>query len=213
MRKSLAVTVFLGLSLFLSGCSSSGEKKEEGAGGPPPVYKINFDTSRGQFVVEVHTDWAPYGSARAYELVKKGFYDGDRFFRVVRGFVVQFGINGDPAINRDWMGATIPDDTRLQHNVRGRWSSPSRKWRIRGRRNSSSIYATTASLLTGKDFSPIGTVISGMEVVDDIYGGYGDMPPNGRPGPHADSIGGECLPDQAVSALGPHKDGHDREMI
>ncbi len=130
-------------------------------------------------MVEVHTDWAPYGSARVYELVKKGFYDGDRFFRVVRGFVVQFGINGDPAINREWMGATIPDDARLQHNVRGSVvfaksqmaNSRSTQLFINLRDNSESLDA--------QHFSPLGSFVSGMEVVDDIYGGYGDMPPNG----------------------------------
>jgi peptidyl-prolyl cis-trans isomerase A (cyclophilin A) len=180
MGKTLAIAVFLGSSLFLATCSSSTDaKKEEVAGGPPPVYKVDFDTSRGSFIVEVHTDWAPYGSARLYELVKKGFYDGDRFFRVVRGFIVQFGINGDPAVNRDWMGATIPDDPRAQHNVRGTLvyaksqmqNSRATQLYINLRDNSDS--------LDPQRFAPLGTVISGMDVVDDIYAGYGDMPPNG----------------------------------
>src|SRR5215472_7208818 len=109
MRKTLAVTACLCAGI-LSGCSSSsGDKKTESSSGPPPVFKVNFDTSRGPFVVEVHSDWAPYGSARFYELVRKGFYDNNRFLRVVRGFIVQFGINGDPAVNRDWANSGIPD--------------------------------------------------------------------------------------------------------
>ncbi len=202
MRKALAITVSLGLSVLLSGCSS-GEKKTEVATGPPPVYKIDFDTSHGQFVVEVHTDWAPYGSARVYELVKKGFYDGDRFFRVVRGFVVQFGISGDPAINRDWMSATIPDDPRLQHNVRGSVvfaksqmaNSRSTQLFINLRDNSESLDA--------QNFAPFGTVVSGMDIVDAIYAGYGDMPPNGAgPDPTQIQLEGNAYLDR----LFPHLD-------
>jgi peptidyl-prolyl cis-trans isomerase A (cyclophilin A) len=182
MRITLGITVLLGAGLFLSGCSSSSEKKEAAAG-PPPVYKIDFDTSRGLFVVEVHTEWAPYGSARLYELVTKGLYDNDRFFRVVRGFVVQWGINGDPAVNRDWMAANIPDDPRLQHNARGTLTfaksqmqnSRSTQLFINLRDNSDS--------LDPQRFAPLGRVISGMDVVDDLYGGYGDMPPGPGPDP------------------------------
>src|SRR6201988_5032547 len=65
----------------------------------PPTYKVTFDTSKGPFVVEVHRDWAPNGADRFYNLVKNGFYNNTRFFRVISGFMVQFGINGDPAIS------------------------------------------------------------------------------------------------------------------
>jgi peptidyl-prolyl cis-trans isomerase A (cyclophilin A) len=179
MRNSLAIAACLGVSLFLCGCSSSEEKKEEAAAGPPPVYKIDFDTSRGAFVVEVHTDWAPYGSARLYQLVKNGFYDGNRFFRVVRGFIVQWGINGDPAVNRDWMNANIPDDPRTQHNVRG--SVVFAKSQMVNSRSTQLFinYRDNSQVLDPQRFAPVGTVTSGMEVVDDLYAGYGDMPPNG----------------------------------
>src|SRR6202043_1979591 len=80
----------------------------------PPVYKVEFDTSKGPFVVEVHRDWAPNGADRFYNLVKNGFYDDTRFFRVISGFMVQFGINGDPKISAPWRGATINDDSVKQ---------------------------------------------------------------------------------------------------
>ncbi len=115
MRVPLAIAATLSAALFLSGCSSSNEKKEEAVGAPPAVYKVDFETSKGTFVAEIQTEWAPFGSTRIYELVRKGFFDDDRFFRVVRGFVVQFGINGNPAVNREWMTANIPDDPRAQH--------------------------------------------------------------------------------------------------
>ena len=85
----------------------------------PAVYKVKFDTSAGVFEVEVHADWAPNGADRFYNLVKNGYYDGCRFFRVVPGFMVQFGINGDPATQRNWVDATIPDEPVKQGNGRG----------------------------------------------------------------------------------------------
>src|SRR5207253_742806 len=85
----------------------------------PASYKVNFDTSKGLVVVTVHHDWAPLGADRFYNLVKNGFYDEARFFRVVPNFMVQFGINGDPAVQSNWMNATIPDDPVKQSNKKG----------------------------------------------------------------------------------------------
>src|SRR5438128_7766913 len=76
----------------------------------PAVFKVDFDTSAGTFVVEVHRDWAPNGADRFYNLVKNGFFDNARFFRVISGFMVQFGLNGDPAISAVWRDARIPRD-------------------------------------------------------------------------------------------------------
>src|SRR3989442_10739877 len=85
----------------------------------PATYKANFDTSKGTFVIEVHRDWAPNGADRFYNLVKNGFYDDVRFFRVISGFMVQFGISGDPALNKVWRDARIPRDPVKQSNTRG----------------------------------------------------------------------------------------------
>jgi peptidyl-prolyl cis-trans isomerase A (cyclophilin A) len=190
------------MSLYLCGCSSSVEKKEE-VSGPPPAYKVNFDTSRGTFVVDVHTDWAPYGSARLYELVKNGFYDSDRFFRVVRGFVVQWGINGDPAVMRDWMNNTIPDDPRLQHNVRG--SLVFAKSQMANSRSTQLFInlRDNSQMLDPQRFAPLGMVTSGMDVVDDLYAGYGDMAPSG-PGPDATQI--QMEGNAYLTRLFPHLD-------
>src|SRR5262245_66319364 len=76
----------------------------------PAAYKVRFDTTKGVFVVEVTRAWAPHGADRFYNLVKNGFYDNARFFRVISGFMVQFGINGDPGIMANWRSAQIPDD-------------------------------------------------------------------------------------------------------
>jgi len=85
----------------------------------PAIYKVNLDTSAGAIEIEVHADWAPNGADRFYNLVKNGYYDGCRFFRVVPGFMVQFGINGNPAIQRNWENANIPDEPVKQGNTRG----------------------------------------------------------------------------------------------
>src|SRR2546425_2917894 len=85
----------------------------------PATFKVNFDTSAGPFVMEVHRDWAPNGADRFYNLVKNGFYDDIRFFRVIPGFMAQFGIHGTPAIQSAWRNAEIKDDSVKQSNKRG----------------------------------------------------------------------------------------------
>src|SRR6516162_9216268 len=85
----------------------------------PAVYKADFDTSAGMFVIEVHRDWAPNGADRFYNLVKNGFYDDVKFFRVIPNFMVQFGIHGDPAVAAKWRDARIPDDKVKESNNRG----------------------------------------------------------------------------------------------
>lgn len=176
------------LLCLLSGCSSSSnDKKEEAVSTPPAIYKVDFDTSRGPFVVEVHSDWAPYASARFYDLVKKGFYDSNRFFRVIRGFIVQFGINGDPAVNRDWATSGIPDEPSKQHNERGtivfaKSGAPN----SRTTQLFINLVDNTGSL-DPQGFAPFGKVVSGLDNVDNIYAGYGEMGPGG-PGPDPSQI-------------------------
>src|SRR6202049_2762348 len=85
----------------------------------PPVYRVDFDTNKGPFVIEVHRDWAPNGADRFYNLVKNGFYDNARFFRVIEGFMVQFGVNGDPKISAVWREARIKGDPVRQSNKPG----------------------------------------------------------------------------------------------
>jgi len=85
----------------------------------PDLFRARFDTSKGAFVVEVHREWAPIGADRFYNLVKNGFYDGTRFFRVRPGFMAQFGINGDPSIQNEWQRAFLRDDPVTQKNLRG----------------------------------------------------------------------------------------------
>src|SRR6266581_2877050 len=85
----------------------------------PDSFRARFSTTKGDFVVTVHRAWAPHGADRFYNLVTNGFFDGDRFFRVIKGFVVQFGLNPSPAVSKAWLNATIPDDPVRKSNTVG----------------------------------------------------------------------------------------------
>jgi peptidyl-prolyl cis-trans isomerase A (cyclophilin A) len=151
----------------------------------PAVYKARFETTKGVFVVEVHRDWSPNGADRFYNLVKNGFYNDTRFFRVISGFMVQFGINGDPKIAAQWRTAGIKDDPVKQSNTRGMITFAT------GGPNTRTTqvfinYANNARL-DSSGFSPFGKVISGMEVVDKLYANYGEGQPSGQ-GPDQSKI-------------------------
>ena len=172
--------------LALGACSSAPNeaKKEEPpkAAIPekaPDVFKVDFDTSKGSVVVEVHRDWAPIGVDHFYTLVKLGFYDGDRFFRYVRGFIVQFGINGDPKVNQTWANTSLRDDPVTHHNVRGTIVYATAGPDTRTTQLFINL-ANNSSVLDPQGFEPFGLVVTGMDVVDHLYSGYGDMPPRGE---------------------------------
>ena len=144
----------------------------------PPVYKVEFDTSKGPFVIEVHRDWAPNGADRFYNLVKNGFYDDVRFFRVIEGFMAQFGVNGDPKVSAAWREARIKDDPVKVSNKRTFVTFATAGPNTR----TTQIFINYGdnSNLDGQGFSPFGQVVSGMKVVDSLYGGYGEGAPGGR---------------------------------
>jgi len=145
----------------------------------PAQYQVRFQTSKGDFVVEVHRDWAPNGADRFYNLVSNGFYDGVRFFRVIDGFMAQFGVNGDPQVSARWRNATILDDPAAQSNVRGTLS-----FAATGRPNSRTtqvfINFRDNSNLDAMGFAPFAEVVDGMDVVVQLYSGYGEGAPNGQ---------------------------------
>jgi len=144
----------------------------------PAVYKVDFDTSVGMFVVEVHRDWAPNGADRFYNLVKSGFYTDVRFFRVIPGFMVQFGIHGDPSVASAWQPARIPDDKVKESNKRGYITFATAGPNTR----TTQVFINFGDNagLDSQGFSPFGRVTKGMEVVDKIYSGYGEGAPSGR---------------------------------
>jgi peptidyl-prolyl cis-trans isomerase A (cyclophilin A) len=144
----------------------------------PATFKAKFETSKGEFIVEVQRDWAPHGADRFYNLVKHGFYDEVRFFRVIAGFVAQFGIHGDPEVAARWRDQRIPDDPVKQSNRRGTVTFATAGPHTRT--TQLFINYRDNSRLDGLGFAPFGRVVSGMEVVDQLYAGYGEGAPQGR---------------------------------
>jgi peptidyl-prolyl cis-trans isomerase A (cyclophilin A) len=139
------------------------------------MFRVVFTTSKGPITVEVHRDWAPLGADRFYELVKSGFFDQDRFFRVVPNFVVQWGINGDPAVQMKWRDKTIPDDPVTQSNKTGTITF-AKTGEPNSRTTQLFINLKDNPSLDGQGFAPFGQVISGLNVVESLFPGYGQTP-------------------------------------
>jgi cyclophilin family peptidyl-prolyl cis-trans isomerase len=148
----------------------------------PATYKVDFDTSVGMVVVEVRREWAPNGADRFYNLVKNGYFDDVRFFRVVPNFMVQFGISGDPALNSVWREARIPRDPVKQSNTRGFLTFAMQGGPSGPDTRTTQVFINFGdnSPLDAQGFAPFGRVTKGMDVVDKIYSGYGEGAPSGK---------------------------------
>lgn len=179
-------------ALVLGACSAQDESDARGTPNPllrpssftetaPETFRVRFETSEGAFVVAVTRAWAPLGVDRFYNLVRGGFFDDTRVYRVVDGFVAQFGLNGDPYVNQAWKTEYLVDDPVTQTNRRGRVTF------AKGGRHS----RTTEIFVSLRDnpqldesgFAPFGEVVEGMEVVEAFHAAYGDGPPRGE-GPY-----------------------------
>ncbi len=156
------------------GNSESGEPAEETG----EIYKVRFETSKGEFVIEVHSDWAPLGAAQFKEIVKDGVFDDARFFRVIDGFMAQFGIAGDPELSAKWKEKTIADDPVKESNTPGMvtfaTSGPNSR--------TSQVFINFGNNvdLNSQGFAPFGKVIEGREVVMSLYSEYGEGAPRGK---------------------------------
>lgn len=139
----------------------------------PERFRARFDTTKGTFIIEVHREWSPNGADRFYNLVKNGYYDGVKFFRVVPGFVVQWGISGDPSIATTWLKATIPDDAVKESNKRG-FVTFAKSGSPNSRSVQLFINLVDNDRLDAMGFAPFGKVSDGMDVVDKLYGGYAE---------------------------------------
>jgi peptidyl-prolyl cis-trans isomerase A (cyclophilin A) len=144
----------------------------------PATYRVKLQTNRGPILIEVHRDWAPHGADRFYHLVRAGYYDDNRFFRVVKGRWAQFGINGDAKIATLWRTRTIPDDPKKHSNVRGTvtfaFAEPN------GR--ATQVYIALADLSDPQDaqgFVPFGEVVGGMDTADALNAEYGETSGSG----------------------------------
>ena len=143
----------------------------------PEQFQVKFDTTKGEFIVDVTRAWSPNGADRFYNLVKNGYYDNCRFFRVVDNFIVQFGINGDPGISKMWRAANIPDDGASQSNTRG-----SVTFATAGKNTRTTqlfINFGNNAFLDSQGFTPFGKVAQGMDIVDSIENKYGEQPNQG----------------------------------
>jgi peptidyl-prolyl cis-trans isomerase A (cyclophilin A) len=144
----------------------------------PDAYRVRFETSAGDFVVQVQRSLSPNGADRFYNLVRNGFYDGVRFFRVIDGFMAQFGMHGDPQVTTAWRAAPIQDDPVAASNTRGMVT-----FAMTGQPNSRTtqvfINYRDNSNLDAMGFAPFGEVVEGMDVVDQLHSGYGEGAPNG----------------------------------
>ena len=184
MMFRVATTIALGFVAACSGADAPGA--DPGLARPdqatlaspaPDSFKVVFETSKGNFTVHAHRDWAPLGVDRFYHLVRVGYYDDVRFFRVLRGFMAQFGVHGNPRVNAAWEALRLEDDPVKQSNRRGMVSY------AMGGPNTRTTqlfinYGNNANL-DPMGFAPIGEVIEGMAVVDSLYANYGEGAPDG----------------------------------
>ena len=177
------------VALLAVGCGGAGEEPDPALLNPllypkrltetaPSTFRAHFETTAGDFVMEVRREWAPRGADRFYNLVKNGFYDDQRIYRVVEGFMVQFGIHSDPLVDYQWHDELILDDPVVATNARGRVSF------AKGGANSRTVeifinYRDNGDL-DGRGFAPFAEVVEGMDVVDSFYAEYGDGPPRGE---------------------------------
>jgi peptidyl-prolyl cis-trans isomerase A (cyclophilin A) len=185
-RVSTVVGVIVGLALAASAPMASAQAAGKAAlknpaalkEQAPEKFKASFETSAGTFVIEVTRESAPKGADRFYNLVKNGFFDNCRFFRVLSGFMAQFGINGDPAIQAVWREARIADDPVKDSNKRGTITFATAGANTR----TTQVFINFAdnSSLDKQGFSPFGKVVTGMDVVDKLYAAYGEGAPGGK---------------------------------
>ncbi|MDQ2840035.1 MAG: peptidylprolyl isomerase [Acidobacteriota bacterium] len=185
-RRSLGLLA-IGLAASLASLSCGSSKKSGGMEHSPAQYKVRLQTTKGDVIVLVHRDWSPLGADHFYELTKMKFYDNNAFFRALRGFVVQWGINGDPQVNKSWSEITIKDDPPKVSNKVGtvvfaKTGEPDSR--------STQLFINlgdNSAALDAQGFTPFGEVIDGMENVIKIYTDYGEMAPGGT-GPNPAAI-------------------------
>jgi len=152
----------------------------------PATFQVKMATTKGEFAIEVYRDWAPHGADHFYELARARYFDNSRFFRVVAGYIAQFGIAGDPAVAARWRDRTIPDDPVRKSNTRGAigfaMTGPGKR--------STQLYINLRdnTRLDAEGFAPIGQVVSGMDVVERLYSGYGENSGGGMRAGHQDPL-------------------------
>jgi peptidyl-prolyl cis-trans isomerase A (cyclophilin A) len=161
---------------FATSCGTS--KKSAEMKQAPPEFKVKLATTKGDVVILVHRDWSPLGADHFYELTQMHFYDGTRFFRALKGFIVQWGINGDPKVNKDWSVIPIHDDPPKVSNKVGTVVYAAAGPNSRTTQLFINL-GDNSRTLDPQGFTPFGEVIQGMDNVMKLYMGYGEGPPGG----------------------------------
>ncbi|HWX23446.1 MAG TPA: peptidylprolyl isomerase [Vicinamibacteria bacterium] len=177
--RSLILSILSCSALLAQAPASKSPESKSAAGKPnllnpasfrakaPDVYKAQFTTTKGDFVVEVHREWSPLGADRFYNLVRSGFFNDAPFFRVIKGFMAQFGLSAQPAVNKAWADANIHDEPVKQSNKRG-YLTFAKSSLPNSRSTQIFINLVDNAYLDGQGFTPFGTVVDGMDVVDKI---------------------------------------------
>ena len=188
--KALVAIAILSSGLMAQTGAKTAPKKAAPAGGgsllnpaslratAPAEFKAEFVTTKGNFVVLVHRDWAPMGADRFYNLVRAGFFNNAAFFRVVPNFMVQFGLSANPAVNSAWHNTNLRDDPVKQSNKLGYITFATAGPNTRT--TQLFINYKDNAFLDSQGFAPFGEVVEGMDVVQKIYSGYGEMPDQGQ---------------------------------
>ncbi|MBF6641971.1 peptidylprolyl isomerase [Flavobacterium sp. J49] len=177
----MRIALFIFVSLLLTGCKKEPFNTAWTQEQAPEIFKAKFETTKGDFEMQINRNWSPKAADRLYQLLKHGYYDNAIFYRVVPNFVAQFG-NTDTAQMKLWKSVTIPDEPAQHSNTRGtvsfaRSGKDSRDLEI----FINLVDNTVLDTLTFdgvKGFTPLGKVSKGMEVVDGLYSGYGEEPMN-----------------------------------
>ena len=139
----------------------------------PAVSYLQFETTKGMFVMELKREWGPIGADRVYNLARLGYYDDTRFHRVNRNYIAQFGLHGDSAVNAAWKNSYLADDPPRSNNVRGSFAL---SFKAAPNTRNTQIYINLADNVrnNGEAFTVLGTVIEGMSILDSLYAGYGE---------------------------------------
>ncbi len=187
-RRQTLLLAFAALSTFAPAACGVPPKSAVRHVTAPPEYKVLLQTTKGDVVILVHREWSPVGADHFYELVKAGYYANNAFFRAIKNFVVQFGMNGDPKVTARWNTHPIKDDpspkvpNKTGSVVFAKTGAPdSRTTHIFININDNS------ETLDSTGFTPFGEVIQGLDNVMNLYMDYGDAPPNGA-GPDQDAL-------------------------
>jgi len=173
MRRALAAFAAL-IVAALAACGGSKDAGSTPAGPAPDSFRVAFTTNKGTFVVAATRAWSPNGADRFYALAKSGFFDDNRFFRVLPGYIAQFGINDQKKVNQRWDDKPLPDDPRKETNARGTIVFTTNG--ANSRSHQLFINLKDNPKLDAQGFVPFGRVVSGMAVLDSLYDDYGDAP-------------------------------------